>query len=47
VVVAVLEVEGLVEVDFEEEVFAVVQQVSEWVVQDPQEHHLEELGQRE
>ncbi len=43
----VLEVEGLVEVDFEEEVFVEAQQDSEWAVQDLQEHLLEELGQGE
>jgi len=46
-VVVDFEEEGLVEADFEEEVFAEVQQDSEWVVQDLQEHHLEELGQSE
>ncbi len=43
----VLEVEGLAEADFEEEVFVEVQQDSEWVVQDLQEPHLGELGQDE
>jgi len=46
-VVVVLEAEGLVEADLEVEVFVVVRQHSEWVVQDPPEHHLEELGQPE
>ena len=44
-VAEVLEVEGLAEADFEEEVFVEVQHHSEWVVQDLQEHLLEELGQ--
>ena len=43
----VLEAEGLVEADFEEEVFAEAQQHSEWVVQDLQELLLEELEQGE
>ena len=43
----VLEAEGLVEVDFEEEVFVEAQQDFEWGVQDLQEHLLEELGQDE
>ncbi len=46
-VAVVLEVEGLAEADFEEEVFAEVQQDSEWVVQDLQERLLEGLGQDE
>ncbi len=41
------EAEGLVVVDFEEEVFEEAQQDSEWVVQDLQERLLEELGQGE
>jgi hypothetical protein len=48
VVVAVdLEAEVLVVVDFEEEDFVEAQQDFEWVVQDLQEHLLEELGQDE
>ena len=43
----VLEAEGLVEADFEEEAFAEAQQDSEWVVQDLQEPPLGELGQDE
>ena len=41
----VLEVEGLVEADFEAEVFAEVQQDFEWEAQDLQEPLLEEQGQ--
>ena len=43
----VLEAEGLVVVDFEEEDFAEVQLDFEWAVQDLQGHLLEELGQDE
>ena len=43
----VLEVEGLVEADFEEEDFVEAQQDSEWAVQDLQGPLLEELGQDE
>ena len=43
----VLEAEGSVVVDFEEEVFAEAQRDSEWVVHDLQERLLEGLGQDE
>ena len=43
----VLEEEGSVVVDLEEEVFAEAQRDSEWVVQDLQERLLEGLGQDE
>ncbi len=46
-VAEVFEAEDLVEADFEGEVFVEVQQDSEWVVQDRQEHLLEELEQEE
>ncbi len=46
-VAEVLEVEGLVEADFEEEAFAEAQQHSEWAVQDLQGRLLEELEQGE
>jgi len=42
-----LEAEVLVVVDFEEEDFVEAQQDFEWVVQDLQEHLLEEPGQDE
>jgi len=47
VVAVVLEAEGLVEADFAAGVFAEVQQVFGWEVQDLQEHRLEELEQLE
>ena len=43
----VLEAEGLVGADFEEEAFAEAQQHSEWAEQDLQEPLLEELEQGE
>lgn len=43
----VLEAEGLVVADFEGADFEEAQQDFEWVVQDLQEHLLEELGQDE
>jgi hypothetical protein len=47
VVAVVLEAEGSVAVDFEEEVFEEAQRDFEWVVQDLQERLLEGLGQDE